>query len=102
MHNGIRRVPDEHRIHGVAIADVGADEGVAGAVGDGLERAQVGGVGELVDVDDVRVGLAHEVAAYRRADEARSPCDDDLHRYPPLTFRLAFRPTLTAHARPVP
>ena len=81
MHHRIGGMLGEHRIHGVAVADVGADEGVARAVGDGLERAQVGGVGELVDVDDVRVRLAHEIAADRRADEAGSPCDDDFHRF---------------------
>ena len=79
VHHGIGRVLGEHRVHGGAVADVGADEGVARAVGDRLERAQIGGVGQLVDIDDVRVRLAHEMAADRRADEAGSPCDDDLH-----------------------
>ena len=78
MHHRVGRVPLEDVVHRRAVADVGADEAVARAARNRLERAEIGGVGQLVDVDDRAVGLPHEIAADRRADEPRAPRDDDL------------------------
>src|SRR5205807_6610651 len=67
MQHGGRLVFRQHRVHGGAVADVVALEGVARIVRDRVERARIRRVGELVDVDDA--GAAREQGvAYGRSD----------------------------------
>ena len=55
-------------------------EAVARIAGDRVERGEAGGVGELVEVDDLMAEIADEVAADGRADEPRSAGDEYPHR----------------------
>ena len=68
-------VVDHEFVHRVKVADVGLDEGVVLLVFNVLEVGKVAGVCELVDVDDVVVGVfVHEEAYYVAADESGSAC----------------------------
>ena len=79
VHDDVGCVRAKHPVHGLTIADIGLDEGVAWTVGNRLQRAQIGRVGQLVDVDDMRLRLTHEIAAHRRSNEPRASGDDNLH-----------------------
>ena len=79
VHDGVRLVLGKHLAHGVGVADVGLDMEVAGVVQGALQRVLGGGVGHLVDVDDVVAGRADQVADHRRADEATAAGEQDTH-----------------------
>ncbi len=78
----------EYRSTAVAVADIGTLEAIARVAGDRVERGEAGGVGELVEVDDLVSELADEIAADRRTDEAGAAGDQDPH----LAFGFAHRP----------
>ena len=62
----------------VPVADVAEDEFVAGVVLDVLEVVEVPGIGQLVQVDDLRLLVAAEEEADEvAADEARPARDED-------------------------
>lgn len=66
----------EHRIE---VADVFLHERVVGLVLDVVQVSQVAGVGQLVEVDDVVVGvLVDEQADYMAADETGTAGDYDV------------------------
>ena len=62
-----------------AVADVDLEMGVPVAGARLGQRLQIAGVGELVDVGDMPVGVADDVADDRRADEPRAAGDQELH-----------------------
>ena len=69
----------EQRAHGVAVGDVAAHEAIARVAGDARKRSEIGGVGELVEIDDGPVGGADQVPADGRADEAGPSGYDHFH-----------------------
>ena len=69
MNHRIGGVLGKRCIHDAAVADVGMNESIARPFADGFERTQVGGIGQLVDVDNVRIGFAHQMAANGRSNE---------------------------------
>ena len=87
--HGVRPEPREGRAHRLGVADVGAQEFVAGQGGDRRQRGEVRGVGQVVDVEHAQAQLAREVPAEGGADEAGAAGDEDLHaamsRYGPRT-----------------
>ena len=67
------------RLHRPVIADVGLHEGVVLLVLHVLQVRQVAGVGQLIQVDDVVLGvLVHEKAYHVASDEARAARYDDV------------------------
>jgi hypothetical protein len=80
MQHGGGPVFRQHRIHRGTIADVMTLEGVARVARDRVERARIGRIGELVDVDDAGAARDERVA-HGRADKARSSGDQNAH-YP--------------------
>src|SRR6185312_7910155 len=66
------------------VADVDLFEVVAGVVPGLGQRGEVAGIRQLVDVDDLGLGLADELADHGRPDEAGAPGQQNLHarRYP--------------------
>ena len=53
------------------------------AIDDAAQRIGMRRIGHLVQADDRRVGVAQQMAANGRTDEARGTSDDDLHRTVP-------------------
>ena len=70
VHDRIGLVLAEQRRHRFAVADVGLLESVARILCDRLQRLEVAGVGELVDVDDRMLGRSQGTPDDGRADEA--------------------------------
>ncbi len=79
VHHGVGGVLGEDLGDPVDVADVGLLEGEPWAVGDRLGGAVGGGVGHLVDVDDLVVGVVDQVADDGGADESLAAGDEDLH-----------------------
>ncbi len=77
-------VAGEDRGHGLAVADVGVFEGVAGAGLNLPDAVRVAGLGDGVDVDDGEA-LAEGAADHRGADESAAAGDEDLHAHAPAT-----------------
>src|SRR5438874_9282552 len=50
MHHDVWRKGLDGGSHHLAVADIGAQEGVARMAGDGLQRLKVSSVGQLVDI----------------------------------------------------
>src|SRR5688572_12816676 len=69
----IRALTLEQSSDGLAVGDVGLHKAVARACGDARERSKVGGVGELVEIDDRPVCEAYQMPADGRANEAGAP-----------------------------
>ena len=68
--------------HLVVVADVGPDEGIVGFVLDVLQVGEVAGVGELVEVDDVVVGIfVDEETDHVRTDESGASGDENVHDF---------------------
>ena len=65
-----------------AVANVDLEMGVAVAGAGFGQRLEVAGIGELVDVGDLPVGVADDVADDRRPDEPRAAGDQKLHGRP--------------------
>ena len=63
------------------IANVYLFEGIPRAAGNAVEGMQIGGISELVGVDDDGAALLDEVAADGRADKARASGHDDTRRW---------------------
>jgi hypothetical protein len=87
--DGRRPVPIEGGSQRVAIADIGLEKRIGAMPADGIQRPQIGRVGELVDIEHVDAELAHEVAAHRRTDEARAPGDEYPHEMLPSGVQSA-------------
>ena len=88
-------------VHPVEIADVSLDERIVRPVLDVLEVGKIAGIGQLIDIDDMIVGiLRHEKAHYVRANETGSSGDDDrsfVHLLNNMDLRSCGR--LPGHAR---
>ena len=41
------------------------------------QRIEIGGIGQLVDIDDARMGVSQQMPDHRRADEAGAAGDED-------------------------
>ena len=74
---GLMLLEDPGDLRGVA--DVDMLEVVAGVVPGLGQRGEVAGVGQLVDVDDLGLGLANELADDGRTDETGTAGQQDLH-----------------------
>ena len=87
MHDRVDGVLAQQRGDQHTITDIALDEVVARAVADRSKRGEVGGVGQLVEIDHAMVGCRDQVAADGRADEACSPSHQDIHAAVPLNRR---------------
>jgi len=72
MHNRIRTIIVEQPLEPTAIADVDAFKDVAGTIPRICERVEISGIGQRIDVDHGRFGLADQLPDERGADEART------------------------------
>ena len=80
VHDSVGTVGCENLAQRIGFADIGLDVAMA-AVAQGLfQRIFRGGVGHLVDVDDLVAGGADQVADDGRADEATTAGKQDTHR----------------------
>jgi hypothetical protein len=70
MHDRIGPVALEDAPEGGGVADIGLLEGIARIAGDRRQGFGIGGIGQLVEIDDRRVRLGDQMAAERGADEA--------------------------------
>ena len=80
MHDDVGLVILEDAAERAGIADVGVFEAVARVVGDTGQIVEVAGVGQLVEVQDLVIGVGDEVAHDSRADEACASRHDEAHR----------------------
>jgi hypothetical protein len=87
VHHRIGGMLCKHLFHTAAVADVGLNESIARPLADGFERVQVGGIGQLVDVDNLRVGFAHQMAANGRSNETGSARYKDLSHAAPRFYQ---------------
>ena len=72
----------DRRVDGFAVADVGVHEAVARVLGDGHQVVEVAGVRELVEADDLPVGVCLEHPAHEgAADEASTTADEQPHPF---------------------
>ena len=79
MEDGVDRMLLHDGEHAAAVADVGLNERIARRAIDLRKRGEVGGVGELVDVDHRVLGVGDEMTTDGRADEAGAAGDQDSH-----------------------
>ncbi|MNE16219.1 hypothetical protein D3C80_1091580 [compost metagenome] len=84
VHDRPRLKAFEHGADGCRVGDIGLDEFVSGVVGDALQRFEVAGVGQLVEVEHFVFGVVDQVADQRRANEAGAACDEYAHLKWPL------------------
>ena len=79
MYHPVNVILSEDRHDGIKITDISLDEGIVRLIGYIGEVVQVPRVCELIDIDDMIVGvLVHEQLYDMCADESRSSCDDDI------------------------
>ena len=64
----------------LAVEDIGAAEMIARVAGDRVQRFRVGGVGQLIDIEDCGAELADKQPAHRRADKTGAAGNQDFHR----------------------
>jgi hypothetical protein len=79
VHDDVDGLVLEDRGHQSGVADVALDEAIATVGGDGLERRQIGGIGQRIEIDHAVCRVADQVAAHGRADEARAAGDEKIH-----------------------
>src|SRR5262245_38365583 len=77
IHHQIGPVGLEQATKPWSVANVRVLEPVAGMVRGIRDRVRIGGVGQLVDIDDPCGGFAQQRANGGRADEARAPSHED-------------------------
>ncbi len=87
VHHSAGRILIEQLAQRLAVADIHLAEGIAWMSRCLRNRGEVGGVGELVDVDDKSRGIVEQVSDDRRAYEARAAGHEDglaleTHRLP--------------------
>ena len=78
IHHVVRRVRLEQAPQLGPVADVDAGEAIAGVVRGLRNRVQIRGVSQLVDIDDVGLGLVEQMPDHGRADEACAAGDEKL------------------------
>ena len=74
-----RLVSGEDRIDSRTIANIAAFQDVARMIGEHLERFEIGGISELIDIDDESARRTDQMPADSRADEPRTACDEYAH-----------------------
>ena len=79
MHDGVRLMLRENPVQQVPVGDIALFEDVAVAGQDLVQAAQVGGIGQLVEIDDLVRGMAQAMADQARPDKARSTGDQYAH-----------------------
>ena len=80
VHHRVGPVGGEDLPHRIGVADIGLHVHVPGVAQSFLQRVLRGGVGHLIDVDDVVAGGPDEVADDGRADEATAAGKQDTHQ----------------------
>ena len=75
MHHGRRLVSLEHRVDRRALGDVAFDENVGRIAPHRLERIEVAGVSQLIEVDDPRRLLGNALPHETTADESGAAGD---------------------------
>jgi hypothetical protein len=60
--------------HGGAVADIAAMKAIARVVLDRLQRIEIGGIGQLVEIQHLGAGLADQQPTHRRADKPGPAC----------------------------
>ena len=82
VQNGVGVELAQQRVYRLPIADIGLAKRITGARFDRPERAQIGRIGELVDIQDRCVQFADEQPTNRRADKAGTTRYQSVHRQP--------------------
>ena len=79
MDDGIRLVTLEHGSRGHGITNVDFLEMVAGVVRDPLERLEIAGIGQLVDIDDANLPRVRteEISDQPRSDKSGAASEQD-------------------------
>ena len=72
VHDGVGLVLVEQPAQRRGLADAGLFKCIARIAGRAGERLEVRCIGQLVDIDDARFGVAQEMTHHRRADETRA------------------------------
>jgi hypothetical protein len=86
MNRRIRLVFRKNAVHVGAVADVHLLERISWLCGQGIQRAKVGRVSELVDIDDGHPVFENKTTADRRADKARPARYQHTHRLLSVLF----------------
>jgi hypothetical protein len=83
VHDGIRLVLTEHAADGVGVGDVESFEPIVRQALDGRQAVKVRGIRQLVDVDELVLGVAWDEEVEKvGADEASTAGDEDPHDAP--------------------
>ena len=72
VHHGVGLVLVEQSAQRRGFADAGLLESVVRIADRAGKRIEIGRIGQLVDIDHARMGVAQEMAHHRRADETRT------------------------------
>ncbi len=89
MHHRIRLEGTQSRFDRLVIADVGLQEPVSRVMLHRIQRLQVGGIGETVDVEHRDAQVLDEVAAQSRPDETGAARYEDPHDASPALWGAA-------------
>ena len=79
MEHRIGLMGGQYPVERGGVADVRLFEAIARMPDERRNRLRRGRISELVEVDDLRLGLGDQEAAQRRPDEARPTGDQDFH-----------------------
>lgn len=79
MHDHIDFVGAQSIQNARVIADISLEEAVIRMIFNLTERRQIACIGQLVEIDDIDPGIGSQMPAYRRANEARSTCNENIH-----------------------
>ncbi len=82
IHDPVRTEPRQGLVDGGAVADIALDEGKARIAGDGRERGEIAGVGELVEDQNFVRRMVHDAARHRRSDESGAASHENAHPTP--------------------
>src|SRR5215213_4417995 len=77
MHHGLGLEAFEQLAHFRAIRDIGASERVTRVVRHGHKRVEIARIGQLVDHENLMLGISDDVAHQRGADEAGAAGHED-------------------------
>jgi hypothetical protein len=79
MHHDIGPEAQQGLENGVAIANIGSREGIAGTAGDRLERVEIARVGQFVENVDLIVAILDKMSRHGGPDKTRAARNQHPH-----------------------
>ena len=77
VHDRVRSKLFENLSHGGGVRNIGLQEMIARIGAGGWNRSRIGGIGQLIDVEDFMIGFRQQQTKKSRADETVAAGDGD-------------------------